>query len=149
MTQSVPAIMQPSSEIPEPESLHQAEVEPALAPEHQSELEIDLSDPSASQESFAMPIGSSSGSSSSSGNLTVTGVNSLVLTGSSQISEVSDIITRRRADSIASAASTIYLNSRSISHRPSLEDAFSSRASSVSLSRPVCSPFILVRHFQR
>ncbi|RVD80990.1 uncharacterized protein DFL_008872 [Arthrobotrys flagrans] len=136
MSQSVPVIMQPSNEILEPES-----VPPHSAPEPEfeppSELDINLSDPSAGQDLFTMPIGSSSGSSSS-GNLTVTGgVNSLVLSGGSQISEVSDIITRRRADSIASAASTIYLNSRSISHRPSLEDAFSSRASSVSMSRPV------------
>ncbi|KAK6362929.1 hypothetical protein TWF730_000380 [Orbilia blumenaviensis] len=148
MSQPVPAIMQPSNEIPEPESVHSPhhnnnnhpESVPGLepAPELQSDLEISVSDPSATDQepSFAMPVGSSSGSSS--GNLTVTGgMNSLVLSGSSQISEVSDIITRRRADSIASAASTIYLNSRSISHRPSLEDAFRSRASSVSLSRPV------------
>ncbi|KAK6516435.1 hypothetical protein TWF506_006343 [Arthrobotrys conoides] len=138
MTQSVPAIMQPSNEIPEPEPVP---LQPELQPEPlepPSELEIDLSDPLAGQDPFnIMPIGSSSGSSSS-GNLTVMGgANSLVLSGGSQISEVSDIITRRRTDSIASAASTIYLNSRSISHRPSLEDAFSSRASSVSLSRPV------------
>ncbi|KAK6509158.1 hypothetical protein TWF481_003919 [Arthrobotrys musiformis] len=140
MSQSVPVIMQPlnANEIPEPESLpHHAEPQPELQSEPQSGHEIDLSDLSAGQDPFTMPIGSSSGSSSS-GNLTVTaGLGSLVLSGGSQVSEVSDIITRRRADSIASAASTIYLNSRSTSHRPSLEDAFSSRASSVSLSRPV------------
>ncbi|KAK6357424.1 hypothetical protein TWF718_001736 [Orbilia javanica] len=136
MSQPVPVIMQPSNEIPEPDSAVNLS-QPEPEPEAQS-LEIDLSDPSAGQDPFTMPIGSSSGSSSS-GNLTVTGVggglNSLVLSGA--FSEVSDVTTRRRADSIASAASTIYLNSRSISHRPSLEDAFSSRASSVSLSRPV------------
>ncbi|EPS42426.1 hypothetical protein H072_3648 [Dactylellina haptotyla CBS 200.50] len=137
-----------ATEIPTTSSAEEAEPVPQGAEEHQNEQPllppIDI-DPSAF-ESLTMPTSagnSSSGSESSSvtptSSTTPTSMSnstSALVLLNAQVPDVNDLITRHRADSIHSAASTIYLNSRSAPHRPSLEDAFGSRASSVSASRP-------------
>ncbi|KAJ6259755.1 hypothetical protein Dda_5395 [Drechslerella dactyloides] len=76
---------------------------------------------------------STSISNASSGSSNVTALAMLSL----QAPEAVDDSPRLRADSVHSAASTIYLTSRSVSHKPSLEDVFNNRASSSSISRPV------------
>ncbi|KAF3926411.1 hypothetical protein AA313_de0205172 [Arthrobotrys entomopaga] len=114
--------------------------------EEEESIELTPSDTLSLAESFTMPTVSgnnsnSSGTTSTATTTTATPGNAPTTTLAllnAQAPDIPDMTSHHRADSIHSAASTIYLTSRSISHRPSLEEAFGFRASSsASGSRPL------------